>query len=27
VSLPTYDSASCPLCLAGQPVVKPGSRA
>jgi len=27
VSLPTYDPASCPLCLAGQPVVKPGSRA
>ena len=26
VSLPTYDSESCPLCLAGQPVVKPGSR-
>jgi orotate phosphoribosyltransferase len=26
VSLPTYDPASCPLCLAGQPVVKPGSR-
>jgi orotate phosphoribosyltransferase len=27
VSLPTYESTSCPLCLAGQPVVKPGSRA
>jgi orotate phosphoribosyltransferase len=27
ISLPTYDPASCPLCLAGQPVVKPGSRA
>ncbi len=27
VSLPTYDPASCPLCLAGLPVVKPGSRA
>ena len=27
VSLPTYEPASCPLCLAGQPVVKPGSRA
>jgi orotate phosphoribosyltransferase len=27
VSLPTYDPESCPLCLAGQPVVKPGSRA
>jgi orotate phosphoribosyltransferase len=26
VSLPTYDPESCPLCLAGQPVVKPGSR-
>jgi orotate phosphoribosyltransferase len=27
VSLPTYPPESCPLCLAGQPVVKPGSRA
>ena len=27
VSLPTYSPESCPLCLAGQPVVKPGSRA
>jgi orotate phosphoribosyltransferase len=27
VSLPTYDPASCPLCAAGSPVVKPGSRA
>jgi len=27
VALPTYDPASCPLCAAGQPVVKPGSRA
>ena len=27
VSLPTYDPAACPLCAAGQPVVKPGSRA
>jgi orotate phosphoribosyltransferase len=27
VSLPTYDPESCPLCLAGLPVVKPGSRA
>jgi orotate phosphoribosyltransferase len=27
VSLPTYDPASCPLCLAGVPVTKPGSRA
>ncbi len=26
VSLPTYEPESCPLCLAGQPVVKPGSR-
>ena len=26
ISLPTYDPATCPLCLAGQPVVKPGSR-
>ena len=26
VSLPTYDPGTCPLCLAGQPVVKPGSR-
>ena len=26
VSLPTYDPESCPLCRAGQPVVKPGSR-
>ena len=26
VSLPTYDPATCPLCLTGQPVVKPGSR-
>jgi orotate phosphoribosyltransferase len=27
VSLPAYDPASCPLCLAGLPIVKPGSRA
>lgn len=27
VSLPIYEPESCPLCLAGQPVVKPGSRA
>jgi len=27
VTLATYEPASCPLCLAGQPVVKPGSRA
>jgi orotate phosphoribosyltransferase len=26
VALPTYDPASCPLCAAGTPVVKPGSR-
>jgi orotate phosphoribosyltransferase len=26
VSLPTYQPESCPLCAAGQPVVKPGSR-
>jgi orotate phosphoribosyltransferase len=26
VLLPTYAPESCPLCLAGQPVVKPGSR-
>ena len=26
VSLPTYEPESCPLCLAGQPMVKPGSR-
>jgi orotate phosphoribosyltransferase len=26
IALPTYEPASCPLCLAGQPVVKPGSR-
>lgn len=27
VSLPTYQPDECPLCLAGIPVVKPGSRA
>jgi orotate phosphoribosyltransferase len=27
VSLPTYEPEKCPLCLAGQPVIKPGSRA
>jgi orotate phosphoribosyltransferase len=27
VLLPTYQAESCPLCAAGQPVVKPGSRA
>lgn len=26
VALPTYQPESCPLCAAGQPVVKPGSR-
>jgi orotate phosphoribosyltransferase len=26
VSLPTYPPESCPMCAAGQPVVKPGSR-
>jgi orotate phosphoribosyltransferase len=26
VSFPTYQPESCPLCAAGQPVVKPGSR-
>jgi orotate phosphoribosyltransferase len=26
VSLPTYRPESCPLCAAGQPVIKPGSR-
>jgi len=26
ISLPTYDPAVCPLCAAGSPVVKPGSR-
>lgn len=27
LSLPTYDPEACPLCAAGQPVTKPGSRA
>ena len=27
LDVPTYDPAFCPLCAAGQPVVKPGSRA
>lgn len=27
IALPTYDPAACPMCAAGQPVVKPGSRA
>lgn len=26
LALPTYEPAVCPLCAAGQPVVKPGSR-
>ena len=26
LALPTYDPATCPLCAAGTPVVKPGSR-
>ena len=26
VSLPAYDPAACPLCAAGRPLVKPGSR-
>lgn len=26
LALPTYDPGSCPLCAAGVPVVKPGSR-
>jgi orotate phosphoribosyltransferase len=26
VSLPTYQAAECPLCLTGEPVIKPGSR-
>lgn len=27
LSIATYDPAVCPMCAAGQPVVKPGSRA
>jgi orotate phosphoribosyltransferase len=27
LTLPTYDPETCPLCAAGLPVVKPGSRA
>lgn len=27
VSLPTYQPESCPMCAAGSPIVKPGSRA
>ena len=26
MQVPTYEPASCPLCAAGSPVVKPGSR-
>jgi orotate phosphoribosyltransferase len=26
LDLPTYDATGCPLCRAGQPLVKPGSR-
>jgi orotate phosphoribosyltransferase len=26
IAVPAYDPEKCPLCLAGQPVVKPGSR-
>jgi len=26
VSLPTYEAEACPMCAAGSPVVKPGSR-
>lgn len=26
IAVPTYQSDDCPLCAAGQPVVKPGSR-
>jgi orotate phosphoribosyltransferase len=26
VTFPTYQSEACPLCAAGRPVVKPGSR-
>jgi orotate phosphoribosyltransferase len=26
ISLPTYQAESCPMCAAGHPVVKPGSR-
>jgi orotate phosphoribosyltransferase len=27
LSLPTYEADACPLCAAGQPITKPGSRA
>jgi orotate phosphoribosyltransferase len=26
VAVPTYDPSACPMCAAGQPVAKPGSR-
>jgi hypothetical protein len=26
IALPTYQPEMCPMCAAGQPVVKPGSR-
>jgi orotate phosphoribosyltransferase len=26
IALPTYESEACPLCAAGEPVMKPGSR-
>ena len=26
IGLPTYQPASCPLCAAGSPAIKPGSR-
>ena len=26
LSLPTYDEADCPMCKAGEPITKPGSR-
>ena len=27
VAFPTYQPEACPLCAAGKPIVKPGSRA
>ena len=26
LALPTYDPAGCPMCQAGSPIAKPGSR-
>jgi hypothetical protein len=26
VTLPAYEPAACPLCLTGEPAIKPGSR-